>query len=171
MTDDVLVSANMAIRRNRGGHAEWPDDVRLLAYQLWVSDAGRNIGHVARLLADADPDLVIPDRTIRYWVASENWEARADADIAQSGQFILHRAIARLVAGAPSSADYLVSVANGTAEPNKTRLIAAMAILDRVGIGPRQTAGDLPTLPASTPTRRDYRSMSDEELARMERGE
>lgn len=160
MDDDdgkvLTFPATAATRRNRGGHAEWPESVRQLAYQFWAGDAARNPVRVADLLAAVDADVAVPERTVRHWANADGWGARADLDIASMGQVILHRAVARLVAGSPGAADYLVGVSAGTIAPDKIRVAAAAAILDRVGIGPRRVDGDNPLpLPASTDQHHD----------------
>jgi hypothetical protein len=151
----------------------YDDSLKELAYQLWAFKCGRDSRQVASELLQAE-DVQVNDRTIRYWSTAYQWSERASSDLAAIAPDMLRTSVSELIAGSHEASRYLRRVVNGAEErPDKVRVAAAMAILDRVGIGPRRPEGETPTLtlPDRTSTRQDYSQLTDEELARLERGE
>lgn len=151
----------------------YPDSIKELGYQLWAFKCGRDSKQVAADLLLAE-DVQVHERTIRDWSHRYQWAERASSDLAAIAPDMLRTSVSELIAGSHEASHYLRRVANGAEEkPDKVRVAAAIAILDRVGIGPRRPEGETPTLTlpdGKQQSRKDYSAMTDEELAQLERG-
>jgi len=78
-------------------HPEW---VKELAFTCWL-EADRNASRALALLTEhwpeKEPQRLPPYRTVAAWAKRHNWEARADAAIAQAFPGLTMRHTARLV--------------------------------------------------------------------------
>ena len=141
------------------------DETRETAYQYWAFRADRNAARAARLL-QAD-GVTIPADTIRSWVERHRWVARADIDAVQLAPAHRRQIIETLIYGGPESVGYLRGVVTGQEAPDKTRVAAAVAILDRIGFSPlgRQQAPTLETPTSHLPQIPDTTGLSPGEAA------
>lgn len=64
-----------ALLEQSGGR--YSDDVRLLAFRLWVFDGARNVSRVSRLLQSRHGVKVHP-QTIGRWARNDDWSGRGD---------------------------------------------------------------------------------------------
>lgn len=145
-------------------------DARQVAYELWAFRCGQNCSAVARILADEYGEA-IPERTVRYWAESEGWAARVRDGLRQLAPATREQTIVELIFGALEASRYLRGVANGDVDldkvTGKTRVTAAIAILDRGGFSPVGTI-DKTQVRQSDSDKRGLRYWySDQELREM----
>jgi hypothetical protein len=69
MTDGATSATIEAERTER---AEWPEDVRELAFEVWMLQAGQNASQVARILA-GDYAVRVSARTVQDWERRYEW--------------------------------------------------------------------------------------------------
>lgn len=141
------------------------DETRELAYQLWAFIAARNNSKVAELL-ESEHAIIVPDRTIRDWVNRYNWAQRAAEDVQKIAPDIRFQAFSELLFAGLDGARYIRRVNSGEEVPNKTRLIAALGAVDRIGFSPIGSRNPVDGInaPAQQSAAIDFSSMSPEEL-------
>lgn len=154
--------------------AEWPEEMRETAYQLWTFIHGRSCRAVAQAIS-AEQRVALPPRTVQHWAATERWEERAAAELAAIAPAIHQSIVADLILGAQEAARTLRrSVAeddgSGAARPDKTQVQAALAILDRAGYSPLgRVAPVAPTAPATAATLPDVAALALADVDALER--
>jgi hypothetical protein len=150
------------VARVKGGRepavsVEYSEEIRRLAYEIWLLKADRNVARTARMLVDELRDELPSyptDRQIRNWRKEEAWEARAQDDIKQVAQMLNERHFLRLFAASEQAGSDLVSIAqNDHPEKDARRLQvikdANVELLKLRGLG---TAGGYapPAIPHAT---------------------
>jgi hypothetical protein len=147
--------------------AAWSDGVRELAFELWYTDAGRRLRTLERILETDPYNIPVPYQTLWHWHRQHQWDIEADKRLAQ---FVPHRRMRTaglLVVAAEGFASYLAQVASGAIPPDKQMNAAAKIALDASGFASVRV--DTPAIATRSETR-DLASLSDAELARLERG-
>lgn len=118
--------------------ADWSEDTRELAYQLWAFVHGRSARAVAAALA-TEHGAAVPVRTVQHWASSGRWSERAAAELSAIAPDLHAGIVADLVLGAIDAARTLrrsVAEGAGTDRPDKVQVQAALALLDRAGYSP-----------------------------------
>lgn len=152
----------------------YPEEIKELAYNLWYLKAGRGLSETARLLASGEfgEPCTVTVSTIMYWRDHYGWTERADADMQRLAGGLRSSTFAEMALAGPEAARYLREVVTGGADPDKTRVAASVALLDRIGFSPvgRNDMGSAITA-GSTVARRAalLAELSDEELLERER--
>jgi hypothetical protein len=117
-------------------------EARDLARQLWGFKHSRNAAAVARELGWTYPGL--DERTIRRWAADEAWAVSIARSCRELAPAIHEGILVDLLAGAAEGASYLRAAARGDEPAAQARVTAAVALLDRYGVGPRTEPIKLP---------------------------
>ncbi len=139
----------------------YDDEARDLAWQLWGFKHSRNGEAVARELQETYPG--IDGRTIRRWADEGTWAETIPQQIRALAPAIHEGILIDLMAGAAEGASYLRAAARGEERAVQARVTAAIALLDRYGLGPRTDPFNLPALPSET----DYDMSPDKARERM----
>ncbi len=117
-------------------------EARDLARQLWGFKHSRNAAAVAREMGRSYPG--IDERTIRRWATDEAWAVSIAQGCRELAPAIHEGILIDLMAGAQEGAAYLRASARGDENAAQARVTAAIALLDRYGMGPRTEPFVLP---------------------------
>lgn len=170
MTDTLI--ATITTKQAPDKSREWSSDDRQTAFEVWMLLAGRDIPTVVRLLADpAGPyNIPIPDSTIRYWLRHDQWDIKADALLAATAPSHGERTIGSLAVAALHASSYLVRANSGAVEPTREQTNVAQAALNAAGYGSysKRAIMQQRDTPSSSSS---LRTLTDEELRKLERGE
>ena len=157
------------------------ENVRRLAYEIWMLKGNRNVTRTQRLLGeelvDDETGEVMPVPSVaalRKWAKEDHWAARADEDIKEVAPFLGERHLIRLFATTDGSLDTLSRIATmlddtiDRGEKPDARLLqvvkdACVELLKLRGLG---TAGAIlaPQIPQTT-QKTDLTRMTPEELS------
>ena len=149
----------------------YPEETRALAFQVWLFKASQSPARTAKLLAtDEYGSITLTDETIRYWRDTERWTEKAQDAVRSIAGGLHMQTVVDQIAGVPEAISFLRQVVNGEI-PNtdtKTRVTAALGLLDRSGLSPLGGKMARPSLtgPAQLP---DLASMSASEAQALER--
>lgn len=150
--DGDAIAAIRTGGRETAQRREWPDDAKERAYQLWAFRCSRDCVKVHDELAKEEDGYDVPIRTLQHWAVSLGWPQRAADQLTAIGPDFRRQALLELVAGQVDAARFVRRVVRGDEgpEPSKVKLAAALAILDRVGLGPVRpdTTGPVDPAPA-----------------------
>jgi len=158
----MLESRDSAIRTNG---TRYSDETKEVAYQLWAFATSRNASEVARRLSDEEWGSVqITKDTVAYWAREYGWAERATKDVQSIAPDLRHQAFSELLFAGLEGSKYIRQVITGTVPPDKTRVLASIAAVDRIGFSPIGKGMPAIDAPQTTTTRRTY---TKEELAKM----
>jgi hypothetical protein len=176
------------------GH-RFSDDIRQLAYEIWLWEAGRNATRTQHLLAQEcraaneeqidnntgeitlvdDESLPIPTiRQVQRWVKDHDWEGRADDDVARVAPRLYKRSNARLFTTLPLAQEWdFAFLSDMCMRPNLNAGMAAVceklsARLQTLG-GVGTAAGLMPVAMPSAPPQAIAEGATPQEMARMQR--
>lgn len=169
-----------------GPMVPYSDEVHHLCYEIWAFQSGRNAQQTERILhmllqerpgLYEDLELNSPTElkvtTIRGWAKKENWEGRANMEMASILPQIRRIAYRELGLSVLPAIQALREIAEDRvkehAAANAVRTKAAQILLDRAGYGPRFDI-DVPKTSIKEMTPEDLKNMTTEELMQLEAG-
>lgn len=136
---------------------KWSDDDRKLAFELYFTEAGRNLIRLQEIISTYPYDRPVPYRTLYHWRQTAQWDVEADKRLSLVAPNIRQRTAGNLIVAALGMSAYLAQVASGAIPPNKVMIAAAKITLDAAGFSP--VGSNKPMLPdppalddATTPT-------------------
>lgn len=112
-----------------------PKDDRQTAFEVWLLLADRSPGKTVKIL-EQDYGIEAKPQTISTWAKRHGWHEKTRETLSGMYPTLMERAAASITAGAPDAAHYLHEVARGSAEPDRNRIVASVAVLDRAGFMP-----------------------------------
>jgi hypothetical protein len=152
---------------------EYGEDVRRLAFEIWLLRADRNCTRAARLLAEelaGEMEQFPSDRVVRQWRREDEWELKAQEAIKEVAPLLNERHFLRLFAATEQAEKAIIDIIhNDHPEPDARRLQvikdAALELLRLRGLG---TAGGYapPAIPHAT-VRLDENTSTPQELSRQ----
>jgi hypothetical protein len=111
-------------------------DERATVFQTWAFLTDRSPSRTAAKVREEFGIEVNPKR-ISEWSKRHDWDGKARELFEQTAPTFFERTRAALVAAGPPAAVYLRDVVSGTVEkPDRTVVVAAAAVLDRIGFLP-----------------------------------
>lgn len=157
---------------NRQDSFAYSDEVRRLAFEIWLLRADRSTSRTARLLAEelaGEMEQFPTDRTLRLWRDEDQWYLKAEEAIKEVAPMLNERHFLRLFAATEQAERALIDIIhNDHPEKDARRLQvikdAALELLKLRGLG---TAGGYapPAIPHAT-VRLDAESQTPQELSR-----
>lgn len=146
-------------------HPDGTVDERMTAFQVWALLADRSPVRTSRILEE-EFGIEVKPNTISQWKIRDDWELEARALFEAEAPSLFERTRAALVAAGPPAANYLRDVVSEAKEADRNKIVAAAAVLDRIGFLPftRREAEKGATPVSSRVTGDEYADMSPEEL-------
>jgi hypothetical protein len=129
MSDDARIARKTAPSRL----VQWSDDDRALAFELYYTDAGRNLVTLASIISTYPYDRPIPYRTLYDWRQTQHWDIEADKRADAFAPNRRRRTSYHLTIAAERFAAYLAQVASGAEQPDKLMIAAAKVAFDASG--------------------------------------
>lgn len=114
----------------------YTDEQKETAYQLWAFVTSRNASETARILSQPEWQIDVPRETVAYWAREYNWAQRAADDVHKIAPDLRFQAFSELLFAGLDGAKYIRKVNAGEEPPDKYRITAAIAAVDRIGFSP-----------------------------------
>lgn len=140
-------------------------DERETVFQVWAFLADRSPKRAAELAAEHF-GIDVSAGLVSTWARRHGWDLKARELFEETAPTFFERTRAALVAAGPPAAAYLRNVVSGTAPADRAMIVAAAAVLDRIGFLPftRREAEKGHTPIAHTSTDDEWADLSDAEL-------
>lgn len=159
--------ATLETKRTPDRSKEWPEEAKQAAWEIYAGQANRSLRVTERILASDEYGWPVSLRVLNHWRDRYQWDIKLDQASRDIAPTSIGRAILIGATKAPAAMSYLASVVEGTEPPDQKRINAAMAILDRVGIGPIRQVNTL-QLPAVASTNTESVDLSKLTSAELE---
>lgn len=187
--EDMESSETAWLSKGVGRAARFSDRAKEIVYQMWAFQYAGNARKVSEALERQTPPISVDERSIRQWAKDGQWAIKRADDWRRIAPDLDRQTIIETRYGLLETAIEMRDIVTNTRTRKITKTtgsgedvtvtveeVPEMATKDRIAAGKVLTEIDgalrnLAIADAPAPKRRDYRSMSDEELARMERGE
>lgn len=147
-------------------------DEDTILFHVWALLADRKPTKAAEI-AKQDYGIDIKMNTLYYKSKRQKWDERASKLMQEQAPNLFERTAAALLSAGPGASSYLNDVAHGRVQADRNRIVACVAVLDRVGFLPHTRRDAQETAPQRLGQGHDldsWEQMDDEQLRRIAAG-